>query len=138
MLTRDEVCRYGEEEKLVSWCFKPSQPQGITSGLREEEKNTRQFSSLLTRDDVCWYGEEEKNTRQFNSLLTMISQCFGKPVRAVPRQSDFFFLNHTVLLLKRTLNDSSHGGRKERFLVVNTNRLHLSGTFAVFKLPVNG
>ena len=34
-----EVSGSEEEGKLVSWCFEPSQPQRITSGLEDEGEN---------------------------------------------------------------------------------------------------
>ena len=38
-----------ETEELVSWCFKPSQPQRITSGLMETEERKREISRQKRR-----------------------------------------------------------------------------------------
>ena len=38
---RDRETERQTERELDSWCFKPSQPQRITSGLRERERLRR-------------------------------------------------------------------------------------------------
>ena len=42
-----------KESELVSWCFEPSQPQRITSGLKEKEKRKKK---KITSEGVVRIG----------------------------------------------------------------------------------
>ena len=55
------------EKKLVSWCFEPSQPQRITSGLRGEKKHLQgvEDGEEIVEDDAGLVdGEDGKDPGQ--------------------------------------------------------------------------
>ena len=70
--------------KLVSWCFKPSQPQGITSGLREGGRGKEQRAEYRVSEDRR--GDREWRTSKWIDIRKTSLKTDGETVSGKPTQ----------------------------------------------------
>ena len=68
----DRCVVFTEEKDLVSWCFKPSQPQRITSGLKEKDR------CALLSDEVMDRCANRSDTQVYCAYRSDRQVCFQK------------------------------------------------------------
>ena len=71
---------------LVSWCFKPSQPQRITSGLQHQQDLCHVFIDFKKTFDRVWHAALWATMKKCNistNLIQVIKNLYNKAASAV-------------------------------------------------------
>ena len=105
---RREIDTKNAEFLFVSWCFEPSQPQRITSGVQKVQKSRRQKSwrrrSRYTQEwRVVWcrhHVEPAMLTAVVEGLWQMLSHISQGPVQHKPTQSSPSCTSNSMSSLK--------------------------------------